>query len=424
MDRLGLFDAIAIARLSSEISSLQGSNVPVTVAPATDDSAYDQPDEIRALYESLRTLDDRLAAVSLVRERVWHGPGQRRSVSRRNQHILDSHRTEWLYGPVDAVAWFQQRGRATALLTIASANDMAVGQPGGGYPTMSGPLDMGVTDHVFGPDVAGFAGLGLEAAIAHAEQQFGGRPAHTARTVAQQRLHQLRDFIAAPVSPLFHRVARYCTDSLGIRSRKAVVGQRMVEALQHRVSAPGPALILSFGCGTAYPILAEISAWVAAGNPAPTLVLVDQDPVALAVAMRLAQQMGLGTHVEIHCRRLFDQLGRPVALDQVLRGRRIDIAEDSGLREYLPDTIYRWLTRQSWRALKPDGLMISGNMNAARPQPEVLHGMMGWSPSVKMRTIRAGLDLHAAAGVPPQCTRVTITPEGVYSLFFSYKSAQ
>jgi hypothetical protein len=293
MDRLGLFDSAATARLSREISLLQSSNVSVTVAPTTDDPAYDQPDEIRALYESLRTLDDRLAAVSLVRERVWQGPGQRRSVSRRNQHILDRYRTEWLFGPIDAVAWFQQRGRATALLTSASVNDMSVGESVGGYPTMSGPLDMGVMDHVFGPDVVGFVGLGLEAAIAHAEQRFGGRPAQAARTVAERRLHQLRDFIAAPVSPLFHRVARYCTDSLGIRSRKAVVGQRVVEALQHCVGGPGPALILSFGCGTAHPILTEIRAWVAAGNPAPTLVLVDQDPVALAVAMRLAQRMGL-----------------------------------------------------------------------------------------------------------------------------------
>ena len=153
-------------------------------------------------------------------------------------------------------------------------------------------------------------------------------------------------------------------------------------------------------------------------------MLVDQDPVALAVAMRLAQRMGLGDHVEIHCRRLFDQWGGPVALDKVLRGRRIDIDKDSGLREYLPDNIYRSLTRQSWRSLKPDGLMISGDMNAARPQPESLHGMMGWRPSVKMRTIRAGIDLHAAAGVPRRCTRVEGTPEGVYSLFFSYKSAR
>ena len=55
--------------LTSEISSLQTSSAPVTVAPATDDPAYEQPDEIRAPYESLRTLDDRLAGVALVRAR-------------------------------------------------------------------------------------------------------------------------------------------------------------------------------------------------------------------------------------------------------------------------------------------------------------------------------------------------------------------
>ena len=49
MDRLGLFDSNARARLTSEISSLQRSSAPVMVAPVTDDSAYDEPDEIRAL---------------------------------------------------------------------------------------------------------------------------------------------------------------------------------------------------------------------------------------------------------------------------------------------------------------------------------------------------------------------------------------
>lgn len=46
---------------------------------------------------------------------------------------------------------------------------------------------------------------------------------------------------------------------------------------------------------------------------------------------------------------------------------------------------------------------------------------MGWEPTVRMRSIRAGFTLHEKAGVPLGATRAQVTPEGVYALYLSTK---
>ena len=153
----------------------------------------------------------------------------------------------------------------------------------------------------------------------------------------------------------------------------------------------------------------------------PKIILLDQDPLALAVAAKLANEMGLEDSIEIHCKRLFSKWGQPVSLKDILKGRKLDIAEDSGLREYLPDALYKSLTKETWGNLRHGGLMTSGNMNSHRPHAEFLHGLMGWVPHVKMRSITEGFTLHEKSGVPSGNTVARMTASGVYTLFFSTK---
>jgi len=122
----------------------------------------------------------------------------------------------------------------------------------------------------------------------------------------------------------------------------------------------------------------------------------------------------------IHCEKLFDQKGQPFNIETILAGRRVDIAEDTGLREYLPDRVYKNLSKTIWNNLSENGMITTGNMNSSRPQPEFLHGLMGWNPRVQMRTIEQGFALHEASGIPKGSTKARVTHDAVYTLFYSY----
>ena len=56
------------------------------------------------------------------------------------------------------------------------------------------------------------------------------------------------------------------------------------------------------------------------------LILIDQDPIALAAAEQFAIQMGLENDIEIHCKQLFKGNGRKTRVlnidEEVLHGRK------------------------------------------------------------------------------------------------------
>ena len=61
--------------------------------------------------------------------------------------------------------------------------------------------------------------------------------------------------------------------------------------------------------------------------------------------------------------------------------------------------------------------MITGNMNVNRPQKEFLHGLMGWVPKVRMRSIKEGFKLLQKSGIPKGSIAATVTASGVYTVF-------
>ena len=61
--------------------------------------------------------------------------------------------------------------------------------------------------------------------------------------------------------------------------------------------------------------------------------------------------------------------------------------------------------------------MITGNMNVSRPQKEFLHGLMGWVPKVRMRSIKEGFKLLQKSGIPKESIEATVTASGVYTVF-------
>ena len=426
---LGL-DLEADDRLIQEVDQARERGHDATIG-MTEDEAYDHPEKIRSVYEFLDGLDDQLTverhrAIERGLGRLGINPIGRQI--RRAQAIdraIDPHRVELLFGPQRAVDWHNQRGSASALLSIVSAHDLMVDRDPetGFYETMSGPLDDRIFDYRFGENAGSLSGLSLNEALIQGEVRFKRSDWITAKERSSARLTQLKSFIDAPVSPVFKDVTQYCTDALGIRARREEVRDAIRDHLLDKSEEERKRefLMMSFGCGTALPMLDIVKDLKDTLDINSRLILLDQDPLALASASLLAEDMGLADNIEIHCERLFNSFGQPIKLDTVLKGRQLDVAEDSGLREYLPDMIYRWLTRESWNALKPGGIMTTGNMNRNRPQARFIHGMMGWWPQVRMRTIREGLELHRRAGVPTENTRVRVTRDGVYSMYFTEK---
>lgn len=436
---LGGIDLEASRKLNDEIAELTKEGYDVQVGERTD-PAYKNPQGIKKVFSYLKNRCEKFneehlkflythASMAALAKCLGKIPLLgRRTVDKWNERveeILEYHRDDLLYdaNETNSEPWHKQRGSASTFLSIAEAYALAVIDDDklvfpGKYPTMSGPID----ESLFEEKVNGKP---LREAMIEA-QMNRGESLQQAEQSVNERLQSVQEFINAPVTPKFAEIIKYCADGIGIRERKDIVNRHMIEHLKKTAERDegrsiNDMLIMSFGCGTALPTLQMIKALKKETGQAPTVILLDQDPLSLAAAQNLARQMGLEENIEVHCQRLFSKLGRPLGLEKVLKGRLLDIAEDSGLREYLPDVVYRKLTKESWRFLRGGGRMVTGNMNENRPQKGFLHGLMGWLPRVTRRNIKRSFELLIESGVPREAISAEVAPSGVYTIFTAEK---
>ena len=432
-DFLNGIDCKANEALREEIINLRREGCKVKVGEKTD-PAYNNPDNIKNIYNYLKRGDAELkevrkyfihknpstAALASVLEKI---PFVREN---KWSNIVDAYleifRDKLLYGKdqTNSQPWHNQRGSALTFLTISEAEDLSVFDENGEilsegkYPTMSGPL---LGESVFDEKING---LPLTEVMVR-EKINNGVDKATAIEEVEKRISEVREFIQAPVTEKFSNVIRHCADSLGIRERVETVNGLSIDHLKKVAEKENRSiddmLVMSFGCGTGLATLKILKKLKDETGEAPTAILLDQDPLALAVAQSLAKKWNLEDKIEVHCERLFSKLGKPLSLEGVLGDRKLDIAEDSGLREYLPDGVYKQLTRESLKFLRTGGLMITGNMNVNRPQKEFLHGLMGWVPKVRMRSIKEGFKLLQKSGIPKESIEATVTASGVYTVF-------
>ena len=431
-DFLNGVDHEANEKLNKEIADLRSEGCRVKIGEKTD-PAYNNPDKIRSVYNYLEQGDAKLkevrkyfihknlatAAIANVLDKTpfvkmgkW---------GEKIDSYLEIFRDKLLYGKdqTDSQPWHNQRGSALTFLTISEAEDLSVfgknGEilSGGKYPSMSGPLD----ESVFNEKING---LPLTEVMIQDKINNGVDKA-TAIEEVEKRISEVREFIQAPVTEEFSNVIRHCADSLGIRERVETVNGLSINHLkkvaENENRSIDDMLVMSFGCGTGLATLKMLKKLKDETGEAPTVILLDQDPLSLAAAQSLAKKWNLEDKIEVHCERLFSKLGKPLSLEGVLGDRKLDIAEDSGLREYLPDGVYKQLTRESLKFLRTGGLMITGNMNVNRPQKEFLHGLMGWVPKVRMRSIKEGFKLLQKSGIPKESIEATVTASGVYTVF-------
>ena len=431
-DFLNGVDHEANEKLNKEIADLRSEGCKVKVGEKTD-PAYNNPDKIRSVYNYLKQGDVKLkeirkhfihknpatAAIANVLDKIpfvkmgkW---------GEKIDSYLEVFRDKLLYGKdqTDSQPWHNQRGSALTFLTISEAEDLSVFDENGEilskgeYSSMGGPLGKSVFDEKIN-------GLPLTEVMVQ-EKINNGVDKATAIEEVEKRISDVREFIQAPVTEKFSNVIRHCADSLGIRERVETVNGLSIDHLKKVAEKENRSiddmLVMSFGCGTGLATLKMLKKLKDETGEAPTVILLDQDPLSLAAAQSLAKKWNLEDKLEVHCERLFSKLGKPLSLEGVLGNRKLDIAEDSGLREYLPDGVYKQLTRESLKFLRTGGLMITGNMNVNRPQKEFLHGLMGWVPKVRMRSVKEGFKLLQKSGIPKESIEATVTASGVYTVF-------
>ena len=428
-DFLNGIDHEANGKLNKEIEDLRSEGCRVKIGEKTD-SAYNNPDGIKDTYNYLKRGD---AELKEVRKNFIHKNLATAAIANvldktpfvkmgkwgeKIDSYLELFRDKLLYGKdqTDSQPWHNQRGSALTFLTISEAYRLRVSGEilsKGGYPSMSGPLDKSVFDEKIN-------GLPLTEVMIQDKINNGVDKA-TAIEEVEKRIGEVREFIQAPVTEKFSNVIRHCADSLGIRERVETVNGLSIDHLKKAAEKENRSiddmLVMSFGCGTGLATLKMLKKLKDETGEAPTVILLDQDPLSLAAAQSLAKKWNLEDKIEVHCERLFSKLGKPLSLEGVLGNRKLDIAEDSGLREYLPDGVYKQLTRESLKFLRTGGLMITGNMNVNRPQKEFLHGLMGWVPKVRMRSIKEGFKLLQKSGIPKESIEATVTASGVYTVF-------
>ena len=431
-DFLNGVDHEANEKLNKEIADLRSEGCRVKIGEKTD-PAYNNPDGIKDTYNYLKRGDAKLKEI---RKNFIHKNLATAAIAnvldktpfvkmgkwgKKIDLYLEFFRDKLLYGENQTASkpWHNQRGSALTFLTISEADDLSVsGENGeilseGKYPTMSGPLDESVFDEKIN-------GLPLTEIMIQDKINNGVDKA-TAIEEVEKRIGEVREFIQAPVTEKFSNVIRHCADSLGIRERVETVNGLSIDHLKKVAEKENRSiddmLVMSFGCGTGLATLKMLKKLKDETGEAPTVILLDQDPLSLAAAQSLAKKWNLEDKIEVYCERLFSKLGKPLSLEGVLGDRKLDIAEDSGLREYLPDGVYKQLTRESLKFLRTGGLMITGNMNVNRPQKEFLHGLMGWVPKVRVRSIKEGFKLLQKSGIPKESIEATVTASGVYTVF-------
>ena len=431
-DFLNGVDHEANKKLNEEIADLRSEECRVKIGEKTD-PAYNNPDGIKDIYNYLKRGDAKLKEI---RKNFIHKNLATAAIAnvldktpfvkmgkwgKKIDLYLEFFRDKLLYGENQTASkpWHNQRGSALTFLTISEAYRLRVSRKKGEilsegkYPTMSGPLDESVFDEKIN-------GLPLTEVMIQDKINNGVDKAIAIEEV-EKRLSDVREFIQAPVTEKFSNVIRHCADSLGIRERVETVNSLSIDHLKKVAEKENRSiddmLVMSFGCGTGLATLKMLKKLKDETGEAPTVILLDQDPLSLAAAQSLAKKWNLEDKVEVHCERLFSKLGKPLSLEGILGNRKLDIAEDSGLREYLPDGVYKQLTRESLKFLRTGGLMITGNMNVNRPQKEFLHGLMGWVPKVRMRSIKEGFKLLQKSGIPKKSIEATVTASGVYTVF-------
>lgn len=222
-------------------------------------------------------------------------------------------------------------------------------------------------------------------------------------------------FLLGPYTPSCRVLVQGSQDSRALRWRADAA--RFV-ALDHGARWTGPVSLISLACGAAGPVARIADGLAARGQVTAEVVLVDVDPVALAAGRAIA-----GRHVEdsvvgAHQLNLIDASTRTAAhLVPALGAGRAHLVDILGLFEYLPDRVAVDMLARVRPLLRPDGVIVVGNMIDVRPGQNMFAHVIRW-PRLVQRSVPRLLAVAAAAGFGAGQVEVVVPPahDAVYAV--------
>ena len=147
------------------------------------------------------------------------------------------------------------------------------------------------------------------------------------------------------------------------------------------------------------------------GHNFEEVILLDQDPMALATANALAESNDVQAKVTLHLGDLLND-----NLTDKIAPHSVDVVDLLGLFEYIPDDnrIGHWasaLLSKVKDIVRPGGYIVFGNMLNERPQQQFFRGVVKWPP-LQQRTVEAVSNIVEAAGFSCNDLQARIPSEG------------
>lgn len=207
-------------------------------------------------------------------------------------------------------------------------------------------------------------------------------------------------------------------DSEAVRTRATAAMEMTREYIESRPSLRlrQDLVSASLACGAAGPVYQLARELGQQGHNFSEVILVDQDPMALASADALAGQNGMEGKVNLQLRDLLTE-----NLTDYIEPHSVDVVDLLGLFEYLPNTeqapVASYLLKKVKEIVRPGGLIIFGNMLNERPQQTFFSDVVQW-PQLEQRSISEVLGIVEQAGYKPEDVSVRVPAyEGVYSVY-------
>lgn len=245
-----------------------------------------------------------------------------------------------------------------------------------------------------------------------------------------------------PVSPVVRDWACNILDAHGIRSRGKIVQDILA---RHGIDQASPGATeqqwVSLACGAAQPVCHALRHIKENGHAVPRVTLVDLDRSALRAAKMYAQAMEVKQSIDVRCMNILRAQG--VALSTVdaqmnvaaralqrqigLEAAAYDAVDAVGILEYVPETLSdksptalqvnaATFLANAAQLVKPDGLLLVGNMRDTHPQLGFTLNVVQW-PHIQPRSIETMQRLVEVAGLGDWRVDVYCPDDGVYAVY-------
>jgi SAM-dependent methyltransferase len=224
-----------------------------------------------------------------------------------------------------------------------------------------------------------------------------------------QKPHDAERVLPGGVDQYARDVFMFAQDSIGIRTRAAIMKRSAFEAAKGMFE--DELKIVSLGSGAAVPTIDAASAIRDGLGKQVRLELCDLDRESLEIASELAEEANIPaenvTPFVGHFIRKLHELKK--------KGESVDIIEALGLWEYLKRDDAVNLLRDAKTLVRPGGVIIVSNMLSNRRQLKFNQFGVGW-PYVVPRSEAELVDIVAEAGFDTRNLTFSIPQDGVYGV--------